>query len=71
LDQRAGENGSSDKGEKRGWVRLSPNCYIQLFNHQSLIEAKWERKNLELGCFDNLGRQVKPELSKAKVPSTV
>jgi hypothetical protein len=45
LDQKAGERGPSDKGETKGWERLSHNRQIEPVDRQSLIEAKKEMEN--------------------------
>jgi hypothetical protein len=48
-------------------VRLSPNVRSRflIVNHRLRPSAKG--KTLELRCFGDLGRQAKPELSKARV----
>jgi hypothetical protein len=62
LDRKTGERGPSDKGETKGWERLSHNRQIEPVDRQSLIEAKQEMENSELHRFDDFwetGRSMK------------
>jgi hypothetical protein len=47
LDWKVGERGTPNKGETRGWERLSHSHQIELVDHQSLIEVEKEMKNYQ------------------------